>query len=69
MLAILACSFCQEITFPAVVSQGHDGVCPSAKESAAIREKITEQVLFLLNNSYAECCQVDIFAQAELILL
>ena len=36
-------------TIPAVISQGRDGVCPSAEESAAIIEDIFEQVLAHLN--------------------
>ena len=51
LLAVLlpACCLSQQQnplpqTFPAVVSQGHDGVCPSAEESAAITEDIFQQV-------------------------
>ena len=43
-------------TFPAVISQGHDGVCPSDEERVAIREQITEQVLSLLNSNSQPPC-------------
>ena len=54
-LTVLTCCFCQENapqTFPAVVHE----VCPSAEEHAAITEKITEQVLSLLNISSQPPC-------------
>ena len=51
LLTVLACCFGQKIIPQTVISQGHDGVCPSAEESAAIREQISKQVLSLLNIS------------------
>ena len=52
-------------TFPAVISQGHDGVCPSAEEraaikeqiNAAVRERLSQRIPFLLTNS-SNCCEV-----------
>ena len=41
--------------FPAVVSEGHEGVCPSAEESAAIIEDIFDQVMAHLNIIQPPC--------------
>ena len=66
-LAVLTCCFCRENapqTFPAVIHE----VCPSVEEheacireqiSAVVRERIGEQILFLLTNS-SNCCEVCI---------
>ena len=42
-------------TLPPVISQGHDGVCPSAEESAAITEEIFEQVEAFVSSHQLPC--------------
>ena len=43
-------------TFPAVVSQGHDGVCPSAEVSEAIIADIIEKVESFVSSQYNRPC-------------
>ena len=64
--AVLTCCFCQKFvtqTLPAVVHEA----CPSVEEretireqiDTVVRERISEQILFLLTNS-SNCCEVCI---------